>query len=236
VISLERRNGRPLRIGHRGAASLGPANTLASFRLALEAGVDLVEFDVVGGGDGELVVAHSLAEIQPDTPPLHDVLAFFVAEAKDTGVHLDLKQFGREHDVFEALQRFGLLERSFVSSVWIRTARRIAALGGARTGITIPRGVLGISDDGRGAPIARTGLRVLRVAAPFLVRPLLALTRSSAVVMHHSLVTAASVRAVHARGAAVVTWTVDDPSELARVDDAGVDAIVTNDPRLFLSK
>jgi glycerophosphoryl diester phosphodiesterase len=33
----------------------------------------------------------------------------------------------------------------------------------------------------------------------------------------------------------VVTWTVDDPDELVRVDEAGVDAIVTNDPRLFLS-
>lgn len=235
MISLERRNGRPLRIGHRGAALLGPANMLAGFRAALEAGVDLIEFDVVAGREGELVVAHSLAEIQPDTPTLDDVLAFFVEEARDTGVHLDLKQFGRERDVVQALRRFGLSDRSFVSSVWVRTARRIAALGGARTGITIPRGVLGVSDDGRGAPIARAGLRVLRFATPFLVRPLLAATRSSAVVMHHSIVTAASVRAAHARGAAVVTWTVDDADELARVEAAGVDAIVTNDPRLFPS-
>jgi glycerophosphoryl diester phosphodiesterase len=41
---------------------------------------------------------------------------------------------------------------------------------------------------------------------------------------------------VHRRGAAVVTWTVDDPVELVRVDRAGVDAIVTNDPRLFLPR
>jgi glycerophosphoryl diester phosphodiesterase len=42
------------------------------------------------------------------------------------------------------------------------------------------------------------------------------------------------VRAAHRHGAAVVTWTIDDPAELTRVDAAGVDAIVTNDPRLFL--
>ena len=59
VISLERRDGRPLRIGHRGAAALAPENTLASFRAAIEAGVDLIEFDVMAGRDGELVVAHS---------------------------------------------------------------------------------------------------------------------------------------------------------------------------------
>jgi glycerophosphoryl diester phosphodiesterase len=43
------------------------------------------------------------------------------------------------------------------------------------------------------------------------------------------------VRAAHARGAAVVTWTVDDPAVLARVTRAGVDAVVSNDPGIFAS-
>ena len=157
MISLERRNGRPLRIGHRGAATLGPANTLASFRLALETGVDLIEFDVVSKPGSGLVVSHSVREIQPETPPLHEVLRFFVDEAPDTGVHLDLKQAGRESDVVEALRRFGLSERAFVSSVFASTSRRISALGGARVGITIPRSAFKISEDGRSAPIARIG-------------------------------------------------------------------------------
>ena len=234
MISLERREGRPLRIGHRGAATLAPANTLASLRAALEVGVDLIEFDVVTGSDGTLVVSHSPGEIRPDTPTLDEILSFFVEEAPAVGVHLDLKQFGRERDVVEALRRFALAERSFVSTVFVRTTRAIARLGGARAGITIPRAVFGISDDGRGAPIARSGLRALRRTTPTLVRPLLEISRASAVVMHHSIVSEASVRAAHARGAAVVTWTVDDREELSRVDRAGVDAIVTNDPRLFL--
>jgi glycerophosphoryl diester phosphodiesterase len=236
VISLERRDGRPLRVGHRGAALLGPANTLATFRLAVEVGVDLIELDVCTDSQGDLVVSHSRGEIQPDTPALDEALAFFAADAPALGIHVDLKEAGHEGDVVEALRGHGLLERSFVSSVFLRTARRVAAHGGPPAGVTIPRGVLGISDDGRGAPIARSGLRLLRFATPVLLRPLLAMTRADAVVMHHSLVSEASVHAAHRCGAPVVTWTVDDPVELARVDAAGVDAVVTNDPRLFLPK
>jgi glycerophosphoryl diester phosphodiesterase len=47
------------------------------------------------------------------------------------------------------------------------------------------------------------------------------------------VITSACVRAAHARGAPVVAWTVDRPDDLARVDAAGADAVVTNDPRIF---
>ena len=96
MISIERREGRPLRIGHRGAATLAPENTLNSFRAALEVGVDLVEFDVLARPGGELVVSHSYEEMVPETPTLDDALRFFAEEAPDTGVHLDLKLTRRD--------------------------------------------------------------------------------------------------------------------------------------------
>ncbi len=99
MIALERRGGRPLCIGHRGAAALAPENTLESFRVAVEAGVDLIEFDVLGLATGELVVAHSndlhevshgvasgtvrdrtltlLREVAPALPTLDEALEFF---------------------------------------------------------------------------------------------------------------------------------------------------------------
>lgn len=233
MISLARRDGRPLRIGHRGAATLAAENTLPSFLAALETGVDLIEFDVIAAPDGTLVVAHSVPEMQLDTPTLDAVLRFFVDEAPGTGVHLDLKQGGREGEVVAALQRFELTGRAFVSSASPRIVRRLARLRAVPVGITVPRGVLGISDEGRTAPVARAALRVLRIVTPLAVRPLLAYTGAHAVVLHHTLVSERSVRAAHARGAPVVTWTVDDRDELARVVEAGVDAVVTNDPRIF---
>jgi glycerophosphoryl diester phosphodiesterase len=236
VISLERRDGRPLRIAHRGASALAPENTLAAFRAALEVGVDLVEFDVIALETGELVVAHSPEEIVPETPTLDEALRFFVDEAPEVGLHLDLKLTERERDVVEAVRRQGLSERTFVSSYYFGTARSIGALdGGIRIGFTVPRRIFRISEHGRSAPIAGIALRLLRGLTPPLVGPLLKSTRATVLVLHHSLVTSGSVRAAHERGAAVVTWTVDDVSVLERVERAGVDAVVSNDPRIFMS-
>ena len=48
----------PLVIGHRGAPSHLPENTLASFRLAVRLGADAIEADLVMSRDGVLVVSH----------------------------------------------------------------------------------------------------------------------------------------------------------------------------------
>ena len=50
--------GRPLIMGHRGAMGHAPENTLASFKLANEMGVEAVELDVHLSADGVLVVHH----------------------------------------------------------------------------------------------------------------------------------------------------------------------------------
>ena len=42
-----------------------------------------------------------------------------------------------------------------------------------------------------------------------------------------------AVARVHALGAPVLAWTVDEPADLARVREAGVDGGFTNDPRIF---
>jgi len=248
----------PLRIGHRGAASLAPENTIASFRAAVAAGVDLVELDVLRLRGGDLVVAHStnlreishgaargragglaLAELRalcPDLPTLDEALSFFVDEASETGVHVDLKSRGAAEGVARALHGFGLAERTLASSVHAGALRRLRRLDPRiRTGISFPRERLGIGGRERLAPAVRSGLRALRPLAPALARVLHARAPGSALVLHHELVSARVVERAHARNAPVVAWTVDTPEELARVDEAGVDAVVTNDPSIFVS-
>lgn len=258
MISLGRRDGRPLRIGHRGAGALAPENTVHSFRAAVAAAVDLVEFDVFELRAGDLVVAHSndlrevshgshegtvrdlsldaLREACPELPTFEEALAFFVDEAPDVGLHVDMKVRGRERDVVAALDRRGLRERSVLSTFHFRSARTLARIDPALpAAISFPRSVGGITENGRGAPIARVGLAVLRWLMPLLAPPALSFSRAHALALHHTVVSEAAVRRAHERGAAVLAWTVDEPSDLARVDAAGVDAVVTNDPRIFAS-
>jgi len=258
VISLDRRAGRPLRIGHRGAAALAPENTLRSFRAALGAGVDLIEFDVLQLAGGELVVTHSyelhevshgvargsvrdrkledLREICPELPTLDEALGFFVDEAKDVGVHVDLKSTSAVSDVASALDRFGLVERSFVSSFHARALRELARLEPrVRIGVSFPQDRLGIHGKRGFGHVVGVGLRALRLVTPQLATLLLARSGASALVLHQALVTPSAVSRAHARGAAVVAWTVDERRDLDRVDAAGVDAVVANDPTIFRS-
>jgi glycerophosphoryl diester phosphodiesterase len=258
VISLERRNGRPLAIGHRGAAALAPENTLASFRAAVAAGVDLVEFDVLRLRGGELVVAHSydLGEVShgtkqgsmrsmrfedvraacPDLPTLDETLELFAVEATATGVHIDLKSAAAADSVWSALERHGLRERALVSSFHHHALRRLAGLGtGLRLGVSFPRDRLGVHGRRGFGPAVGAGLRSLGAITPRIVDLLLARSRANTLVLHHALVSDAAVARAHARGAPVVAWTVDDPKDLRRVVAAGVDAVVTNDPSILVS-
>ncbi|MEO9103177.1 MAG: glycerophosphodiester phosphodiesterase family protein, partial [Burkholderiaceae bacterium] len=56
----------PTVIGHRGASALRPEHTLASYALAIEAGADFIEPDLVPTKDGVLVARHENAIAQVD--------------------------------------------------------------------------------------------------------------------------------------------------------------------------
>lgn len=258
MIALERRDGRPLCIGHRGAAALAPENTLQSFRAAVEARADLIEFDVLELATGELVVAHSndlhevshgvasgtvrdrtlsaLREVALGLPTLDEALRFFRSEAPETGVHVDLKTPGSVEAAVSALRRFELVERTLVSSFHVDALRHVARLEPRlRTGVSFPQDRLRVSERRGSAPAIRVGLRVLRPVTPALVGLLLDRSGATALVLHHALVSERTVRRAHARGAPVVAWTVDDPRDFTRLDEAGVDAVVVNNPGLFVS-
>jgi glycerophosphoryl diester phosphodiesterase len=256
MIPLERRDGRPLVIGHRGAADLAPENTLRGLRAGVEAGVDLIEFDVLALASGELVLAHSddlyevthgtargrvrdlslagLRELAPELPTLDEALRFFAEEAQEVGVHVDMKSAGVERQVVEALVGHGLAERSLITSGRLEIVHRLAPLDPRiRIGFTFPEDRFNVSRRPGGGFFAWAGLRWVQPLTPFLVTRLLGRSGATALSLQHRLVTRPVVDRAHRLGVPVVAWTVKRRDELRRVEAAGVDAVVVNDPGMF---
>ena len=82
-------------------------------------------------------------------------------------------------------------------------------------------------------PAIRLGTLALRRAIVARIPAMIARAGARALMLQHAVVSPAAVARAHAAGAAVWAWTVDDLDELARLDAAGVDAVITNDPRIF---
>ena len=226
------RDARVIRVGHRGAAALAPENTLQSFEVALEHGVDAIEFDVLSLADGPLVLGHSLAELPADRATLDDALEFL--RDRDVALHVDLKLTTRLDEVVAALDRHGLGERTVVSSFHLPSLEAVAAHAPQLSiGFTYPEDRYGVSKRRGMKPVIRLGTLALRRAVVARVPQMIARAGAQALMLQHAVVSPAAVARAHAAGAAVWAWTVDDPGELARLDAAGVDAVISNDPRLF---
>jgi len=255
-LRLLRGEGPVIRVGHRGAAALAPENTLRAFEVALEHGVDAIEFDVLGLVDGPLVLAHSddlhevshgaavgrvrdrslaeLREVAPELPTLDEALAFFVDEAPEVGLHVDLKLTTRLEELTSALRRHGLERRTVVSSFHVPSLRAVARDAPAvRIGFTYPEDRYGVSRRRALEPVLRAGLVALRAGAPAVLPRMIRRAGATALMLQHALVTRRAVARAQALGAPVLAWTVDDPADLHRVVEAGATGVITNDPGIF---
>ena len=98
-------------VGHKGADLIAPGNTLESFRAAVEAGVDTIEFDVLWLRDAHLpleeraplVVAHDWHDAERRTPlALTEALDAFLEPPLDrVEIDLDIKLPGREEEIVD---------------------------------------------------------------------------------------------------------------------------------------
>jgi glycerophosphoryl diester phosphodiesterase len=223
------------RVGHKGADHVAPGNTIQSFEAALEHGVDMIEFDVLRARDGRLVLAHDYDDAERrDCLTLDQGLDLFAGETY-AGVELDvdLKAPGYEREVAEALSERGLLDRSLISSTYMKSLDVLGdVMPGVRRGWSIPRA----TRDWTRSPLgpAVYGLLLLwRKLLPVQVGRLMRAGRIEAVMSHFLLVSPQLVRAVHGRGGEVYVWTVDEAKRIELLDSMGVDGVITNDPRLF---
>lgn len=228
------------RIGHKGADHIAPGNTAASFDAALALGVDMIEFDVLPEdpwrpGEGRLLLSHDYEHDLADALTLEEGLAH-LASTPFTGVELDvdLKIPGYEARVVEALRAYGLVERTLVSTQYMRSLVEIRALEPRlRLGWSVPRVRRDYAASRLWAVPAWAMILRMRRRLPPAALAHIESGRCDAVMAHWRLVTPRLVETVRGAGGELYVWTVDDAARIRRLEALGVTGVITNDPRLF---
>lgn len=231
-------------VGHKGADLIAPGNTIESFRAAVEAGVDTIEFDVLWLPDAHLpmeqraplVVAHDWGDAERRTPlRLTEALdAFLEPPLDEVEIDLDIKLPGREEEVVEALGERGLIERTMISTMEMHTLKRILELQPAlRRGWTYPK----VTKDWNSKRWAKgpvlAALVAMRHRLPGLAAQKLPQFGVEAMWVYHPLVTPRLARICDLADVELIAWTVDDLPRMERLAAMGVHGLCSNDPRLF---
>ncbi|HEX2086560.1 MAG TPA: glycerophosphodiester phosphodiesterase [Solirubrobacteraceae bacterium] len=228
------------RVGHKGADLIAPGNTAASFQAALDAGVDMIEFDVLPehrDGTGELYLAHDYPALRALERPLTlaEGLELFRGEAyADVDLDVDLKLPGYEDRVLAALRDAGLLERALISTMEEMSLRRVrAAAPEVKLGWSVPRVKRNPFRSPFTAIPAYGMLQIIRRRLPGQVGRALRERRVDAIMANFHVVTPRLVRTVLDAGGEIYVWTVDDPRRIERFRRLGVTGCISNDPRLL---
>jgi len=225
---------RPLVHGHRGARALRPENTIPGFEYAIQAGADAVEMDVAVTKDDVLVVSHdphtksgvairqlTLAQLREcdggaPIPMLDEVLDLSVGN--HVHFNIELKSFPDQPEltpppevfasmVFDVIRKHKLESRSIVQSFDFRTLH----------------GLPGIRTAALWEGAARPFVDIAREASACIIAP------------YFELVTPEQVEAAHAAKLEVIPWTANTPEAWRKLIDAGVDAIITDDPAALIA-
>jgi glycerophosphoryl diester phosphodiesterase len=226
----------PLAFAHRGGAAVGDENTAAAFERAVRMGYRYLETDTHATADGVPVVFHDetldrvlgrpgrvatlryadLASIRVGgasvVPRLGDVLDAWPG----VRFNIDVKADPAVVPTVELVRRAGAVDRVLLASFSdARVARMRAALGPALATSLGSRAVARLWAASRlplsgrrssGAAAAQVPVRAGRL--PVVDRRFL--------------------RAAHRVGLQVHVWTIDEPAEMHRLLDLGVDGIMTD--------
>lgn len=228
----------PRIIAHRGLALEAPENTKLAFVKALGIGVTHLETDVHVSADGVVVISHDAdlrrvagRDVRVDQLTMAELRRIDLGEGQgfsslpdvldtfpDARFNIDLKVAGAVSPAVEAIRDARASDRVLIASFDEgRRARAVAALPGVATSAS-------------SAIIART-LVALRVGSVAAVRRALGGVHAVQVPERYGplrIVTHRSVELIHAAGAEVHVWTVNDSPTMGRLLDLGVDGLVTD--------
>ena len=228
----------PIPWAHRGGASEVPENTLPAFEHAVRLGYRYVETDVHVTSDGELLAFHDdvLDRVTDRTGVIAELPWSVVQEARvdgtepiplledllgtwpDLRVNIDPKHDAAVDPLVEVLRRTGAVDRVCVGAF---SDERLARVRDALPGICTSLGPGGSLQLG----LAATGQQVGELEAPCAQLP--------PTYGDTPVVTPEVVAEAHRRGMHVHVWTIDEPEEMARLLDLGVDGLMTDRPAVL---
>jgi glycerophosphoryl diester phosphodiesterase len=244
---------RPIAIAHRGGAEELPENTLAAFDAAVALGYRHLETDAHLSSDGVVFSFHDhiLDRITDRRGRLREVSAAVIAEA-DAGYHfspdgashplrgaglriptmeqlltrwqhvfvnIDVKSDAVVEPLTRLLAELDAFDRVCIGSFSDDRLRRVRRLTRGRVCTSMgPAGVTAAWMGSRAGRMPRLRADCLQV--PVRARRMVIVDRRF-------------VDAAHRAGLQVHVWTVDDAAEMTRMLDLGVDAIMTDRPRLL---
>ncbi len=232
-------HGNPLAIAHRGGAGVYPENTERAFRHAVNLGFTHLETDVHVTSDGVAVAFHDdaldrvtdregviaelpWAEVQrarvdgtDSICRLDDLIGGF----PDTCFNLDPKHDAAVQPLADVLVRTASLDRVCVGSFSDRRISRVRALvgDGLCAGMGPGKAILLVLRSWH-LPLTPTHVDVAQMPVKAGGVP---------------IVTRSFVAAAHNLGIDVHVWTINDPIEMNRLLDLGVDGIMTDQPDLL---
>jgi glycerophosphoryl diester phosphodiesterase len=225
-----------LKIGHRGAKGHLAENTLESIQKALSFGVEAIEIDVHRCKTGELVVIHdftldrttngsgevakkSLTEIKAlkvedefEIPLLTEVLDFI--EGKCT-INIELKGLNTATATAKIIKKY-IAEKNWTYKDFIVSSFQKNELFQMRK-----------LDE-------KVALGILSKASVTEAIELGKLLKASAIHPSLGIITRDNVKASHKAGFNVNVWTVNEPEDIQRMREFGVDGIISDFPDRLL--
>jgi glycerophosphoryl diester phosphodiesterase len=226
-------------MAHRGFSPDGLENSMAAFRAAVELGYRYLETDVHTTSDGVLLVFHdpSLDRVTDGEGRISRLPAATVAKARIGGLepiplfeelvsafpgvrlNLDVKDWSSVPSLAAAIEQYGVHDQVLVASFSDR--RRRAVLGRLSRPVAGSAGIVSNALFTVLGPVlpARVLRRALRGVHALQVPVTYGAIR---------VVTPGFVRRAHRHGLQVQVSTNNDPAEMHRLLDLGVDGIVTD--------